>query len=399
MQEWKGCITVHHGMLHLKVKDLAGKWVERSTGLTDSPSNRRIAEARLVKVRAALLQGGYERDLDEGITVRAFATRWLDDREEQGLADCENDRTRLDLHAFPVFGAMPIADVRPRHLDEMVRLLRKKDRAPRTTRNVYYLVRAMFRDAEIAELIPLGQNPCILTKRQLGKLRDKKPGWRHTAVFTRGELEALISDERLPQDHRVWNALLGLAMLRTGEAAGLRLRHLSFDEKPLGRMLVMTSYDDGETKTETERWMPIHPTLRVLLAEWLLSGWRRVFGQRPTPDDLVCPVTPEARLGRKKPIGAMRDRHYAWKRFQADLKQLGLRPRRAHDLRRTGISLARGDGALEGILRWGTHAPGRDVMSLYTSVEWEKLCIEVAKLKIGLVRGTVIPLRRDNSSH
>jgi hypothetical protein len=31
-------------------------------------------------------------------------------------------------------------------------------------------------------------------------------------------------------------------------------------------------------------------------------------------------------------------------------------------------------------------------MSLYTSIEWEKLCAEVAKLKIGLMRGAVIRL-------
>jgi hypothetical protein len=86
-------------------------------------------------------------------------------------------------------------------------------------------------------------------------------------------------------------------------------------------------------------------------------------------------------------------------RAQWDLKVLGLRRRRAHDLRRTGISLARGDGALEGILKWGTHAPGRDVMSLYTSVEWEKLCAEVAKLRVGRVRGTVVQLPRNTRSN
>ena len=80
------------------------------------------------------------------------------------------------------------------------------------------------------------------------------------------------------------------------------------------------------------------------------------------------------------------------KRFLWDLKELGFRRRRAHDLRRTGISLARGDGALKEILRWGTHAPDRDVMSLYTSIEWAKLCGEVVKLKIGLARGTVVRL-------
>lgn len=392
MIEWKGCITRHRGVLYLKVKDASGLWVERSTKLEDTPRNRELASARLEDVRRKLQGSEPSFTLLAGTTVRAWATQWLEDRREQGLADCANDSARLQQHVFPLIGDLPIQDVRPRHAHELVRLLRIKNLAPRTVRNIYYLVRAMFRDAEISELIPLGTNPCILTKRQLGKLRDKTPGWRHTAVFTRNELELLVSDPRLPPDHRVWNALLGLGMLRTGEAAGLRLRHLQLDEEPLGRILVLTSYDDGNTKTELERWMPIHPTLKAVLAEWLLAGWAREFGRHPGADDLVCPVTEEQRKGRKKPVGVMRDRHYAWKRFQWDLKELGFRRRRAHDLRRTGISLARGDGALKEILRWGTHAPDRDVMSLYTSIEWEKLCAEVAKLKVGLPRGAVVRL-------
>jgi integrase len=398
MKQWKGCITSHHGILHLKIKDSTGRWVERSVELKDSPINRLIAADRLAEVRESLLSGEGA-DLALGpLTVRAFTKTWLQDRKDQGLSDTKNDEARLRLHVLPLLGDILVAEVRPRHLVEMVKRIRALDRAPRTLRNVYYLVRALFRDAEIAEVVPLGQNPCILTKRQLGKLRDQKNGWRRDAVFSRDELERLISDARLPQDHRVWNALLGLGMLRTGEAAGLRLRHLVFDELPLGRMSVLTSYDDGQTKTETERWMPIHPTLRVILAEWLLSGWREAFGRIPGPDDLVCPVTPEERKGRTKPVGVMRDRHYAWKRFQADLKLLGLRPRRAHDLRRTGISLTRGDGALEGILKWGTHAPGRDVMNLYTSVEWERLCAEVTKLKISRRQEAAVAYLRSPAS-
>ena len=60
----------------------------------------------------------------------------------------------------------------------------------------------------------------------------------------------------------------------------------------------------------------------------------------------------------------MRDRNYSWKRAQWDLDALGLRRRRVHDLRRSGITLARGDGADRDILRRGTHAPPKDVMEL-----------------------------------
>jgi hypothetical protein len=63
---------------------------------------------------------------------------------------------------------------------------------------------------------------------------------------------------------------------------------------------------------------------------------------------------------------------------------LGIEHRRVHDLRRTFISLAREDGADKDILRRGTHQPPKDVMELYTTVEWRKLCEEVAKLRIPL---------------
>jgi len=140
--------------------------------------------------------------------------------------------------------------------------------------------------------------------------------------------------------------------------------------------------------------MPVHLILAALLAEWKLQGWPAAFGRSPGPDDLVAPVTPEGkRKGRKREPGSMRDRNYSWKRAQKDLDKLGLRRRRVHDLRRTGITLARGDGADRDILRRGTHAPPKDVMELYTTVEWAKLCAEVAKLRLDRRSGgKVLPL-------
>ncbi len=82
----------------------------------------------------------------------------------------------------------------------------------------------------------------------------------------------------------------------------------------------------------------------------------------------------------------MRDKNYARKRLVRDLVKLELRHRRAHDLRRTGISLARSDGADKETLRWGTHAPPATVMDLYTTLEWQAVCREVGKLNIGASR-------------
>jgi integrase len=353
-----------------------GTWPEQSTKLRDVPENWPAAE-RLHREALQLIRARLDATGSTGpVTVEAWSKRWLADRDNR---DRENDEARLRLHVLPKLGGMKLEDVQPRHLAELAREWQAK--APRTRRNIYSVVKALFRDARIAGLLD-GPDPCILTHRQLGKIRDGAGFVRREAVYTREELEALIGDERIPWDRRVWYALLGVGMLRTGEAAGLRWAMIQPGE-PLGRLVVATSYDSGMTKTGEERWMPIHPALASLLAEWRLGGWARAFGRPPGPEDLVVPAPAEP--GRKGPhlaLGAMRDRHYARKRLLVDLERLGFRLRRAHDLRRTGISLARGDGADRELLRRGSHAAPGDVMSLYTSPEWEALCREVGKLRI-----------------
>ena len=60
------------------------------------------------------------------------------------------------------------------------------------------------------------------------------------------------------------------------------------------------------------------------------------------------------------------------------------------------MTVVRGDGALDDILKLETYASVRDVMSPYTSVEWEKLCAEVAKPTStwSAARATPMTLRR-----
>jgi integrase len=242
-------------------------------------------------------------------------------------------------------------------------------------------MRALFRDAQIAGLC--GSQPCILTHFQLGKVRDGKKGWRAGAVFTREELQALISDSRVPWDRRVLYALSGLGGLRHGEAAGLRWREVVPGLEPLGRLVVLTSYDRGDTKTGTERWMPVHPVLAAMLAKWKMRGWAMQQERAPGPDDLVVPHSRPTNRGPRVKHGGMRSDHDSYKRLRLDCAALGFRQRRFHDLRRTFITLAREDGAERDVLRLCTHgAPGHDVMELYTSFGWGKLCAQVERLTI-----------------
>jgi integrase len=376
---WNGSLRAHKGWILLTVKDSAGEWVEKSTGERDTPEGWRQAERIRAEVVAALKAREDATGSTAPVTVDAWARRWLEQRDNRDRA---NDAARLRLHVLPALGAMRLEDVQPRHLAELAREWQAK--APRTRRNIYSVTKALFRDARIAGVLS-GPDPCILTHRQLGKIRDGARFVRREAIYTREELEALLSDERVPQDRRVWYGLLGLGILRTGEAAGLRWGKVTPAE-PLHRLVVDRSYD-GPTKTGDERWMPVHPALAALLAEWRLGGWARTLGHPPAADDLVCPVPPETkRKGPRRAAGSMRDKNFARKRLVADLRALGFRHRRAHDLRRTGISLARNAGANADLLERGTHAAPGDVMSLYTTPEWEALCREVAKIPARIVR-------------
>jgi hypothetical protein len=80
----------------------------------------------------------------------------------------------------------------------------------------------------------------------------------------------------------------------------------------------------------------------------------------------------------------MRSRTYCFKRFRDDLKMLGFRHRRGHDLRRTMISLSREDGAQKDLLELCTHNPKKKGSSIdvYTTFPWEAFCAEIQKLVI-----------------
>ena len=366
--------------------DAAKKLQQSSTGLPVGQEAKALEALRKIEER---IQAGGEVDalLLGPMTVRRYAEHWTAQRVAQGLFSAPDDHARLRLHALPAIGDMSLEDVRPRHVRDLVKVLRAAAKlAPRTIRHVYGALHTMFRDAVVDELIPT--NPCIMKRGELPKRVDKDPTWRAGAVFTRGELERLISDERLPLDRRVLYTLLGLAGLRFGEVSALRWRTYDTTLDPLGRLLVASSWSttkhkEKATKTEQPRLVPVHSTLAHVLAQWKLHGWQIMMGRAPGPDDLIIPSR----------RGLNRSRHHSLEKFREDLERLGMRRRRQHDLRRTFISLARTDGARKDVLERVTHGNRGDIVDMYTELPWALLCEEVAKLKLTLVQGRVIELR------
>lgn len=363
--------------------DVDGEWEYRSTGVTD----KRLAQRALEQIEAAIAKGAKPADTS---TVLAWAEEW---KKHRTGWNAKPEWRQQQRHVLPELGAMKIADVRPKHIRDVVRRLKAKGLAPRTIKNIWWVMSSMFSDAIVEELIET--SPCVLKKKDRpAPARDKDRTWRKSAVYSRAEVELLISSELVPIDRRVAWALNFGGLGRLGELSALRWRHYDEGRGPLGCLTVESSYTrvnkvEKATKTEVAREVPVHPTLAAILAEWRLHGWFATFGRHPKPSDLVLPN----RAGRH-----ITDNNLYMGR-QHDFEALGIRPRTWHDGRRTFISLGQADGARRDVLKAITHNPG-EVMDGYTVFPWPTLCEAVACLKLERRSGAlrVLPTVRTTSA-
>lgn len=338
------------------------------------------------------------------MTVTRWARQWIEGRAKKGV-DTTGYQSRLEHHILPHIGAKRLDAVTADDIGEVLAAAARPELAPRSQRHVYDCMHAMFEKA-VPRLIEV--NPCKVHSDDLPKRKDADPEWRPTAVFTRTEVVAILTDPRIPLDRRTYYAVLFLAGARFGEVSALRRRHYTPELEPLGRLQVALSYNSKKrkvkgVKTDVPRLVPVHPWLADILQHWLTHGWAEVVAdplrssarmpvaelleREPRPDDLLIPTR----------RGTHRNSSTMWKQLNGeranpekgkpavvgDLERIGLRPRRQHDARRTFITLARADGARKDLLRLVTHGPEGDIVDVYTEMPWAPLCEEVAKLKLG----------------
>lgn len=364
--------------LYAKLKDVDGVWTRIATPYAVGDEERAAAWAAERQREVAREVARRER-YGSVLTVSVFAARWLDARDTKTVRD---DRTRIEKHALPRIGHLLLAEVRPVHLRELVVALRQAhELSAKTIREVTSILHTMFKSALIEGLVQT--NPVIFERGVLPKKQDKDPAWRAQAIFTRGEIEQLISDERIPEDRRVIYALKFFCGRHTEVLSSTWMRYDATTE-PLGTLHVV------ETKSGVARAIPVHPTLAKILAAWKLGGWARIHGRIPTPSDLIV---------RTRRAGNVYRPADTQLRFLDDLARLGLRTkastrnRRGHDLRRTLITLARADGAIDSLLRWVTHGPRpSEILDVYSSPPWAALCAEIGKLRVRLIEGQSLQL-------
>jgi hypothetical protein len=195
--------------IKFKLKD--GRWKPKATPfLVDDPSDRSKALHLLERMEEGIRESALP-DEPSRITIEKYGQRWILQRQRLRISDWTNDESKLRCHVYPEIGMLRLSEVRAIHIAALIRTIRlsKRKLAPRTVRNIYSSLRSFFRDAEIEGLVE--RSPCILTRYQLGDAVDADPDWRDRAIFSRAELETLISDSRVPFDRRVLYALQGIA--------------------------------------------------------------------------------------------------------------------------------------------------------------------------------------------
>lgn len=409
-------LYVRGNTLWLTYTDAAGERQYKSTGLpVGEEAEARKALAKIERQIAAQERTGIPAG---ALTVKSYADQWTDARQERGVINASSEAGFFKHHINPAIGDVPLSELRPVQVRDLLDVLKRKKttgrRKPtkgpdgkivkpperplssRSVRHIMGTLRNMLGDALAAELIP--SNPFQLRARKdLPVARDVDPTWREGARFSSGEVEQLISDERIPEDRRVWYALATLTGARPGEIIAVRWRHYSPELEPLGLLQFAYAFNSNhhvlkDTKTQTTHKVPVHKTLAKVLATWRLGGWERTFGRAPTPDDLILPA--------QLPVeGAPAEREFrrdnrVRDRLHEDLTLLGLRKRDLYDFRRTFVSIAEDDGVSRENVEWLIHGPRGDVHDGYRSPAHSALCAEVAKIKIGLREGRVLELRR-----
>jgi integrase len=365
--------------------------IRESTGSTNKEEAKEFEKKR----RAQIANGSWHTLVEQSgsiLTLNGYVQRWHDRREHRGIRSAKRDFEML-APFMPTLGQMRIGQIERQDVRRAVDAMRDargkrgkaKDKAyaPMTVHRCYGVLRACFRSALREGLVTT--NPCTLTTldQELPKRADADPNWRKQAVFKPKEIVALISDERVPEIRRMLYGLTFFGGLRLGEAVARTWGNYDPEMEPLGELKVATQHDGRRLKTDNPRDVPVHPTLAKMLASWR-ERYAIFYGEEPTPDALIVR---NVQGGRFLPSTTLEN-------LQNDLKKLGLRRRRFHDLRRSFVTLARAGGASSDLLLWVTHTPGPGMMDVYTTPTWESLCAQVSCLKLELPKTPSVPTRK-----
>jgi integrase len=189
-------------------------------GRQTSETFRTAAEAKVFRdKRRARAHDGLTLDLKAGrVTFGAYAAQWLDTKRVMRRANTARVYEDRLGHVLPIIGGQPVGAIRRSGIQAMVTAIATKPGiGAATTRQVYDLVRSVFRSAVTDRLIP--ESPCMSISLPELPRRKAQP------LTARAVL--LIADAIDPR-YRALVILAAATGLRQGEGFGLTVDRIDF---------------------------------------------------------------------------------------------------------------------------------------------------------------------------
>ncbi len=269
-------------------------------------------------------------------SFREFALLTLEERDQDGIRGIESERNRFALHIETAgFAAMPLPEIRSRHIREWLRVMSQKDAADSrgvrkicddTIQRSLALVSSIFTVAHERELVETNQCTGVKVKKR-ADVRSTREKW---TFLTLEEQIAIAQCNAIPYADRLAIRFAIATGLRQGEQCNLLLPDLHTAAESPRVVVRYGSFKRAKgalpPKSGKIRTVPLFGDGIVAAKEWLYA--------LPTyatdnPHRLVFPSARGTRRGVGKPLGR-------GPLLREYLKHVGI-PRRVrwHDLRHT----------------------------------------------------------------
>jgi len=199
-------------------------------------------------------------DLDQGYTpaptFAQLAQKYLDDLKlKSTVSSHKSIKGRLNNYWMPYVGDISLQQIKKRHVQDVVRASQVNGNKEKHTINILSAGSAVFELAIAEEWIT--DNPCAAPRKTL------KPAKVKIDPYTQDEMNAVVPF--LNRNDKLFFAIRWYCGLRPGEVAALNWS--DYRDGYLNVNKSVTDGAEGRTKTDEDRVVKAHPTVKHLLAE------------------------------------------------------------------------------------------------------------------------------------
>jgi integrase len=298
------------------------------------------AQAALQEEQHAISVGSAPTLEDRRLTVAEWADRWLEGRAKIRPNTRRAYRIILDSYVLPAIGEIPVTQLRPDHIDQMLTAIRSGKIRPRTVRRrpdgqlsarsvrqVMAVTSAMLTGAVRRRLIPWSPASAV---------ELESPERHETAIWGPEQVATFLAHAEAaePRLAIAWRLAFSYG-LRRGEIAGLRWQDIDGDMLHVRQQLTETAGELVPGPPKTERGTRDIP----LAIDWEFPAILREHRRRQLQDRMAAPAWTETGLVLAMPDGSPVPLWVLSTRFTALVKAAGLGALTLHGARHTCNSL------------------------------------------------------------